>query len=246
MTTGSLSRAARRRWWWTLWTLLAVSALGIAGFAVPPYLTGNPADSNVPIDADVAWHYLSLGIHAVPAGLALVLGPFQFVSRLRVRRPRLHRVAGRIYMICILIAAAAAVFAAAATLGGLAVQVAFYLLVAAWLYTAAKAYRHIRRGEVQLHRIWMIRNYALTFAAVTLRSYLLIGVVLKKTLFPSIDFDELYTACVWASILGNVLVTEYLIVQKTLAPLARRRPGGRPATGNGEPAIGARPALDAP
>ncbi|MGW7582161.1 DUF2306 domain-containing protein [Kitasatospora sp. NPDC054769] len=52
---------------------------------------------------------------------------------------------------------------------------ALCLLAAAWLSTAARAYRTIRRGEVQAHRIWTIRNYAPTFAAVTLRLYLLTG-----------------------------------------------------------------------
>ena len=128
-------------------------------------------------------------------------------------------------MISVVIASAMAVFATVFTLGGLAVQVAFSILIAAWLYTGVMAYRCIRRGEVQLHRIWVIRNYALTFAAVTLRGYLLIGLLLKKAFFPSMDFDELYTASVWASILGNVLIAEYFIVQRTLAPLVRRRSG---------------------
>ncbi len=38
-----------------------------------------------------------------------------------------------------------------------------------WLYTGAQAYLSIRRRDVVAHRRWMIRNYALTFAAVTLR-----------------------------------------------------------------------------
>jgi uncharacterized membrane protein len=162
----------------------------------------------------VALHYLSLMVHAVPGGLALALGPLQFVNRLRVRRPTLHRVVGRVYMISI-----AAAVNAAVTISGFAVQVAFLILVMAWLYTLAMAYRSIRRGEVQLHRIWMIRNYALTFAAVTLRVYLLLCLQLS----PSTGFEAIYTAAVWASILGNVLVAEYFIIQRMPAPLTRRQ-----------------------
>ncbi|MGW7699579.1 DUF2306 domain-containing protein [Kitasatospora sp. NPDC054768] len=58
---------------------------------------------------------------------------------------------------------------------GSELHIALCLLAAAWLSTAARAYRTIRRGEVQAHRIWTIRNYAPTFAAVTLRLYLLTG-----------------------------------------------------------------------
>ncbi|RSM69312.1 hypothetical protein DL991_39885 [Amycolatopsis sp. WAC 01375] len=222
MVTKTLSRTARRRWWWALWVLLAVSAVAIAGYAVPPYLTGNSADSNVPIDPDVALHYLSLAVHAVPGGLAMIIGPLQFVPRFRARYPKWHRVAGRVYLISVIIASGASLYAATFTLSGFAIQVGFYVLAVAWLFTAAKAYRTIRRGEVALHRIWMIRNYALTFAAVTLRIYLLIGLQLKPS-FPGLEFDEIYTASGWASILVNVLVAEYFIIQRTLTPLARRR-----------------------
>ncbi|SMD03495.1 DUF2306 domain-containing protein [Lentzea albidocapillata] len=222
MTTTSLSRTARRRWWWASWGLTAVLAIGIAGYAVPPYLSGNPEASNVPVNPDVALHYLTLAVHALPGGLALIIGPFQFVSRLRARSPRLHRLLGRIYLISVVVAAVASLFAATFSLSGFSIRVAFYILAVAWLYTAAKAYRTIRRGEVALHRVWMIRNYALTFAAVTLRIYLITGLAVKSS-FPGLEFEAIYDASGWASILVNVLVAEYFIVQRTLAPLARTR-----------------------
>ncbi|MEU1880919.1 DUF2306 domain-containing protein [Streptosporangium sp. NPDC020072] len=220
MTASPAPRTSRRRWW-ALWGLMAVSAIGITAYAVPPYLSGNPADSSVPIDPNVALHYLSLAVHAVPGGLALIIGPLQFMTWPRVRRPGLHRVMGRVYMISVLIASGAAAFAATFSLSGFSIQVAFYLLVVAWLYTLAEAYRSIRRGDVQLHRIWMIRNYALTFAAVSLRVYLAVGLQLKQS-FVSLPFDEIYDASGWASILVNVVVAEYFIIQRTLASPARR------------------------
>ena len=105
----------------------------------------------------------------------------------------------------------------------------FSLLIAAWVYTLVQGYLTIRRGQVQLHRIWMIRNYGLTFAAVLLRLFLAIGLALQ-TPFPELGFDEIYPSAVWASVLLCVLVPEYLIVQRTLAPLAaQRRLASRPA-----------------
>jgi uncharacterized membrane protein len=199
-----------------LWGLLAVLAIGVAAYFVPPYLTGSSA---VPIDKAIVGYYASLVVHALPAGLTLIIGPWQFVPRLRARFPRLHRVMGRVYLISVVAASMAAAYAAAVTPSGFALQVAFYLLIAAWLYTAAQAYRTIRRREVALHRIWMIRNYALTFAAVTLRVYLVIG---TQVLPSSVPYKDIYTAAAWAGLLGNVLVAEYFIIQRTLAPLARR------------------------
>ncbi|MDT8914165.1 DUF2306 domain-containing protein [Amycolatopsis sp. PS_44_ISF1] len=216
MSASVLSPAVRRRWWWFLWGLLALSAIGIAAYFVPPYLTGGSA---VPIDRAIVGYYASLVVHALPAGLTLVIGPWQFVPKLRARFPRLHRVLGRVYLISVVAASMAAAYAAAVTESGFALQVAFYILIVAWLYTAVQAYRTIRRREIALHRIWMVRNYALTFAAVTLRVYLLVSM----QVFPSVPFPELYTASAWAGVLGNVVVAEYFIVQRTLRPLARRR-----------------------
>ncbi|MFD5830660.1 DUF2306 domain-containing protein [Lentzea sp. NPDC060358] len=220
MSTAVVSRNSGRRWWWFGWGLVAVLALVTAAVFVPPYLVGG---TTVPgLDRITPGYYTSLVIHAVPAGIALVTGPWQFVPKLRTRYPRLHRVTGRVYLVAVVAASLAAVYSAAVTKSGFALQVAFFVLIVAWLFTAAKAYRTIRRGEVQLHRVWMIRNYTLTFAAVTLRLYQLPLIALMNSV-TWLEYREVYTVSAWMSLLGNVLVAEYFIVQRFLAPLARRK-----------------------
>ncbi|GAA0247062.1 DUF2306 domain-containing protein [Cryptosporangium japonicum] len=220
MSTAVQSRTARRRWWWSGWGLVALGAAATTAYFVPPYLVGG---SRVPdIDRETAGYYTSLVIHAVPAGTALITGPLQFVARIRIRYPRVHRALGYVYLISIVGASAAGAYSAAVTKSGFALQVAFFVLIAAWLYTAAKAFTTIRRGDVQLHRIWMVRNYSLTFAAVTLRLYQVPLIALMNSV-DWLEYREVYTVSAWLSLLGNVLVTEYFIVQRTLAPLARRR-----------------------
>ncbi|GAA5229961.1 DUF2306 domain-containing protein [Arthrobacter cryoconiti] len=201
--------------------VMALLALATAIYAVPRYLTGNPNDSVIPLNTDVALHYLTLAIHAVPAGLALVLGPIQFITPLRTRFPRAHRITGRIYMISVVFAAIAAIVATGLSVDGFSAQVAFALLGVAWLYTVVQGYRTIRRGEVQLHRVWMVRNYALTFSAVTLRIFLVSGLALRPVL--GIEFAEVYSASVWAAIFINVVIAEYFFVQRITAPALRRR-----------------------
>jgi uncharacterized membrane protein len=220
MTMNTMSKAVRRRWWWSLWGVLAVSAVGFAVYSAGPPLTGE--GSQIPLDPDVPPHWLALVVHGLPGCLALMTGPFQFADRLRARYPKAHRIAGRVYLGSVLVGAVAAFFAATFSLSGFSVQVAFYILSTAWIYTLFRAYQAIRRGEVQLHRIWMIRNYALTFAAATLRVYLLSGLALREA-FPALTFDDVYHAAAWSSFVGNVLVAEYFIVHRTLRPLARRK-----------------------
>jgi hypothetical protein len=91
----------------------AVLAIAVAGFFVPPYLVGGTTVPN--LDRITPGYYTSLVIHAVPAGIALITGPWQFVSRLRTRFPRLHRVMGRVYLLSVVAAALAAVYSSAVT-----------------------------------------------------------------------------------------------------------------------------------
>mgnify|MGYP003777458411 CR=1 FL=1 len=84
---------------------------------------------------------MSLFIHAAPGALSLLIGPFQFATRLRVRYPALHRVSGRVYMVSVVVAAVAAFTAATYSVSGFTVQVAFYILSIAWLYTLFRAFQ---------------------------------------------------------------------------------------------------------
>ncbi|QSB12815.1 DUF2306 domain-containing protein [Natronosporangium hydrolyticum] len=226
-----MTTLTRRRWWWLLWCLVAVSALGIALYSVEPYLVGDLERNRIPLNPEVAAHYLSIAAHAIPSSLALLIGPFQFVTRIRVRYPKLHRNLGRVYLGSVVLGSITALFAATFSVSGFSVQVAFYIMTAAWLYTLVQAYRTIRQGQVQLHRIWMIRNYALTFAAVSLRIYLIIGLMLQESFLPGLTFDDVYHAAAWAALLVNVMVAEYFIIHRTLKPLARRQQVIRPPDG---------------
>ncbi|MBP2324807.1 putative membrane protein [Kibdelosporangium banguiense] len=218
MSTAVMSRTVRKRWWWLLWGSLTVLALAVAGYFVPPYLSGGTTIPN--IDRITPGYYTSLVIHAVPAGIALITGPWQFVPRLRARFPRSHRVMGRVYLIAVVAAALAAVYSSAVTKSGFPLQVAFFVLIVAWLYTAAKAYRAIRRRDVALHRIWTIRNYTLTFAAVPLRLYQLPLLALMNSV-TWLEYKDVYTVSAWMSLLGSILVAEYFIIQRIRAPRSR-------------------------
>lgn len=196
------------------WVIVALAAIGIALFSVPPYLTFAPGGSRIPLNPTFPWHIVGLSLHAIPAGLALLLGPFQFVSAIRTRYPAVHRTIGGVYLVCILIGSAMGVYSALVSLSGLAAQLGFLLLAITWFFSGLSAYRAIRRRQVQLHRIWMIRNYALTFAAVLLRVFLVAGTTYMQTR-PSITFADVYTSSVWCSIFISYVVAEWFIVPRT-------------------------------
>jgi uncharacterized membrane protein len=150
---------------------------------------------------------LYAAFHVLGSGVALLIGGFQFLPRLRARRIQLHRWLGRAYLIAVLIGGVGGIVMAGRADGGLGGQFGFFLLGVVWLVSGWQAYAAIRRGDIQAHRVWMIRNFALTFAAVTLRIYL--GA--SQAVF-GLSFAEFYPAVAWLCWVPNLIVAEWLIV----------------------------------
>ena len=145
--------------------MLAVATV-VGAVLVSPYL---PLDADASrVDVGGGPHYALLVTHVFTALVALVLGPVQFLPGLRARR-RIHRVVGRLYLLAGVVPSALAAVPVALLSGRPVTQVGLTVPAVLWLVTAALAYRAIRRGDVARHREWMMRNYALTFLAVTSR-----------------------------------------------------------------------------
>ena len=155
---------------------MLLSAIAIVAFSVLPYLTASldelagqkrglaAAYAGQPLAVRAAFY-----VHIVLGGLALVLGPLQFSARLRRRRRRLHRAIGRTYLVAVAVAGVMSLVLAPFNTAGMVGFFGFGTLGVLWLWTGRRAYRAIRSGDVPGHQAWMIRNYALTYAAVTLR-----------------------------------------------------------------------------
>jgi len=87
-------------------------------------------------------------------------------------------------------------------MGGLVAHTGFFLLGVLWLATTALALSAILQRRITLHREWMVRGYALTFAAVTLRLWLpLLAAV-------SGSFEEAYQTVAWLCWVPNLIVAE--------------------------------------
>lgn len=107
--------------------------------------------------------------HMLIAPFALLLGPFQFISRLRARYPRLHRISGRIYVAACILAGVGALATAPYASGGPVAGTGFAILASLWIGTTAWAWRAAVARNFDLHRALMRYSYAMTFGAVTLR-----------------------------------------------------------------------------
>lgn len=116
---------------------------------------------------------LAFLLHVSFAPIALIGGVLQIMPGLRRKYRTLHRWGGRLYGVAILISGGAGLIIAAHAAGGVLPQLGFGLLSVIWLITTFQGVRYARARNFAQHRYWMTLSFALTFAAVTLRLYLL-------------------------------------------------------------------------
>jgi uncharacterized membrane protein len=190
-----------------LWGLMAFLAMGVTIFLVGQYAPGNP-DRYFPDQRAVyIAHRTALMTHILGGSAALFIGPFQFLPAMRRKKYfRLHRWLGRIYLLGILVGGLGGLFMATLSHGGMITHIGFGALAILWLTTGTMAYQRIRAGDIKAHERWMKRNFALTFAAVTLRiwSPLLAFVV-------GMEFTQAYQITAWLAWVPNLLFAEWLI-----------------------------------
>lgn len=198
---------------------LAESGVGLAGAY---------ADAPAVIQA-------ALYIHIVTASLALLVGPSQFIRSARRRWPRAHRVAGRVYLVSVATASIAALIMAPFNSAGIVGMFGFGVLAALWLYTGLRAYRAIRALDLANHEAWMIRNYALTFAAPTLRLWLFLLIMIQMVFTagdPDFDaiFANAYAVVPFLCWIPNLVFAEWLVRRRGL-PSYRITPSSIRASG---------------
>ncbi len=147
---------------------------------------------------------LALYAHIGIAPLVLILLPFQFSTRLRARRPSVHRWTGRVYALGVLVSGVASLSLAANTSAGPFTGLGFALLAVFWLGTTAQAVRLAMLRRFAEHRVWMIRSAALTFAAVTLRLQM-------PVLGMTMGLEAGYALVAWSCWVPNAIVAEWML-----------------------------------
>lgn len=116
---------------------------------------------------------LAFILHIGLAPVALAVGGVQFFPQLRRARKGLHRWLGRLYALAILISGTSGLVVALNAAGGMSARAGFAMLAVLWVLVTAIAVRHAIARRLGKHRRWMVYSYALTFAGVTLRLYLI-------------------------------------------------------------------------
>src|SRR5579871_300667 len=148
-----------------LWWLMLITSVAIAVYATRYFILTTS-------DPHFARYLLPLRFHVAGGIGALLAGPWQFSEKVRLRALNFHRWLGRFYLIEVALGSIGGLVMSVVSEEGLPTHLGFGILAILWFFTGWKAYREICRGEIERHREWMIRNFALTLAAVTLRNWL--------------------------------------------------------------------------
>jgi uncharacterized membrane protein len=191
-------------WRLSFW-LVTLASVAVAVYAVVGYAFLTPGRTVHP-DMMVAYAAFPgrILVHVAASLLALAIGPFQFIPAIR-RRRSLHRGLGMAYFVAVFVGGTSGFFTAFIAQGGPISVAGFIVLSLLWLGTAGLALRAVKRADYVAHEDWAIRNFALTFAAVTIRLQLGAGFAAGR------PFEDFYWMLSWTCWIPNLLLAEWLI-----------------------------------
>lgn len=153
-----------------------------------------------------AWRY-SFYIHVFSSIFTLAAGASQFSPHVLSHWRGIHRWVGRLYVFDVLcVNAPVGLLMAVYANGFWPSKLAFVILDSLWFYFTLRAYLEIRRRNIAAHRSFMIRSYALTFSAVTLRMWKLI-----LGSFLNLEPITLYMIDAWLGFVPNLIIAEVLV-----------------------------------
>ena len=164
-------------------------------------------------------------LHMAAGSFVLALALLQFSTRLRSRRPRLHRWSGRIILAMVMGAALSGMyFAVVAPIGGRLETGAGLLFGGFFVAAAALGWRAIRRGRPAAHREWMIRMFAAALAVAVMRVGLVAALAFTDLGLAAFE-PEVFGTTLWIGWLATLAAAEvYIRATRARPPLSGEAP----------------------
>lgn len=148
---------------------------------------------------------IPLLLHIATGTTALALGAVNIMRGFQRKTDKKHRMIGRIYAAAVAVSSLAGLYNAQFAHGGVVSRIGFSTLAVLWFSTLVMSvYNIVFRKNVPRHAFWMILNFSLTFAAVTLRLQLV------PFTQPSSVFDIAYPIIAWTCWVPNLLVGYFI------------------------------------
>lgn len=161
-------------------------------------------------ELEIPYYTIAFFSHVFSSILVLLAGIIQFSTTVRLSYPRLHRQLGKFYVFTILVVSAPSGFIMAIHAnGGTASKISFVLQSVLWFVFTLSAFQSALKRNWVKHREMMIRSFALTLSALSLRA---IKWIIVHTLgLPPMDT---YRIVAWLGWGINFLIAEYIILQQ--------------------------------
>jgi uncharacterized membrane protein YozB (DUF420 family) len=194
---------------------LALLTVIFIAYALPPYLTLDPARARIQPMPPHASYYPLLVTHIFLGSIALLAACLQVWPWLRRSHPAVHRWSGRVYVTAALSASLCVMIISPMGLYGANQRVANTMLALLWFGTTLAGFRAIRQRRYADHRQWMLRSFALAFSIVAFRIWMLIAfTVLVPEIYTgaevdSADVGQAVGVTSWMSWVINLLIVEW-------------------------------------
>lgn len=189
-----------RKWSTRLgWLFLLILCLAVAAFSAR-YLVNPPQTTKQALHNIYGLPWLV--VHVASSTTALSLGAWQFIPAWRRKTLGVHRWIGRTYVVSCLIGGVSGVILAFGSHAGPVATLGFGLLGVFWIALNSLGWRAAIQKRFDAHRRWMIRSWALTLAAVTLRIYL------PMVMIFDLPFEPWYQAIAFLAWVPNLLLAE--------------------------------------
>lgn len=192
------------------WGLMLFLAVGVSLVSARFFLPDPPMAEAMQPHLDA--RPIAFLTHVAGGIVALTLGALQFVTRQGTRR-KWHAAAGRIYVLACLAGSISGLIIAWTSFAGPVATAGFGLLAIAWFTTTAMGFREIVAGRIETHRRWMVRSYALTLAAVSLRF------MLPASGMMGLEFMDAYRAIAFLCWVPNLLLADLWLAWRSGAAL---------------------------
>jgi len=151
-----------------------------------------------------AWYRYCLRIHILFGIVAITVGPFQFIKKLRTCFSQLHRKIGYLYFGSVIISSLTGLVVAQHAMGGWSTRIGFSILAILWCSSTILAVKAILDKDLTKHRKWIYLSYGLTFSAITQRTLLLIVFI------SAFDFMDIYRWSAWLPWMLNATLAVFL------------------------------------
>jgi hypothetical protein len=202
---------------WTTLILLCVIALAaatrrIVALATSPSATPIPAMAS--LDAHFATHSTLTLIHIIPAAIFILLLPAWFSRRL-TNNPPIHRRITYGLFLTGAITGLTAILLAKNPVGGINESAASLLFDSLFLFSLARAAWLFHRGNLPLHRNWMIRAIAVLLGIATTRPVM--GIFFATQRLTHLQPEQFFGTAFWIGFTTTYIAGEAYLRTHTLA-----------------------------